>query len=74
MSMPAPIGSLALISKAVKEVTRSTRSSFPSIEHSRSSHSIFEALAIARKVIAKQSATEATNKSSGDHLSPGPPN
>jgi hypothetical protein len=25
-------------------------------------------------VIAKQSATEATNKSSGDHLSPGPPN
>ncbi|MFT6275433.1 MAG: hypothetical protein ACJAZ0_001529 [Halioglobus sp.] len=25
-------------------------------------------------MIAKQSATEATNKSSGDHLSPGPPN
>ena len=73
-SAPGEMVRVARTVKAVNWVPLSVRSSVPSTCHSSAVHSNFEALAMARKDNAKQSATAATSKVSGDHWSPGPPN
>jgi hypothetical protein len=71
---PAGISSDARTDNAVNCVTRSTRSTVPEASQVSALHDIFEGLAIALNVRAKQSATAATVSVSGDHRSPGPSN